>query len=100
MGGSGEGKGTPLELFAAGVVNLEVTIRNLGDRYWLQRRSQIYGGWADDLAAGVPLLRFFGGLDESNIPPSPNAARQRYQEIMAVIHDVLGSGSDADAANN
>lgn len=81
-------------------MDLEVTIRNLGDRYWLQRRSQIYGGWADDLAAGVPLMRFFGGIDESNIPPSPNAARQRYQEIMGVIHDVLGSGSDADAANN
>ena len=81
-------------------MDLQVNLRNLGDRYWLQRRSQIYGGWADDVAAGVPLLRFFGGIDESGIPPSPNAAQQRYHEIMGILHEVLGSGSDAAAANN
>lgn len=80
--------------------DLEVVIRNLGDRYWLQQRSEIYGGYADDLAAGVPLLNFFGGVDESSIPPSPYAADQRYQEIMGIIREVLGTGSDAAAANN
>jgi hypothetical protein len=33
------------------------------DRAALRNRSQIFNGYADDLAAGLPLLHFFGGVD-------------------------------------
>lgn len=33
------------------------------DRAALRYRSQIFNGYADDLAAGLPLLHFFGGID-------------------------------------
>ncbi len=33
------------------------------DRAALRNRSQIFNGYADDLAAGLPLLHFFGGID-------------------------------------
>ena len=37
------------------------------DRFYLQTRSQIYGGYADDLAAGLPLLHYFGGIDDNAV---------------------------------
>jgi len=37
------------------------------DRLALQRRSQIFNGYAEDLAAGLPLLHFFGGIDHNAI---------------------------------
>lgn len=37
------------------------------DRFWLQYRSQIFNGYADDLAAGLPLLHFFGGINNDAV---------------------------------
>jgi hypothetical protein len=39
-------------------------LRNTLDRDALRQRSQIFSGTAEDLAAGIPLLRFFGGVDD------------------------------------
>lgn len=39
-------------------------LRNTLDREALRQRSQIFSGTAEDLAAGIPLLRFFGGVDD------------------------------------
>lgn len=39
-------------------------LRNVQDREALRLRSQIFNGYAEDLAAGIPLLRFFGGVDD------------------------------------
>lgn len=38
--------------------------RNALDREALRQRSEIFNGYAEDLAAGLPLLRYFGGIDE------------------------------------
>ncbi len=37
------------------------------DRHALRWRSQIFNGYAEDLAAGMPLLHFFGGIDNNAI---------------------------------
>lgn len=37
------------------------------DRFYLQTRSQIFGGYAEDLAAGLPLLHYFGGIDDNAV---------------------------------
>lgn len=37
------------------------------DRFYLQTRSQIFSGYADDLAAGLPLLHYFGGIDDNAV---------------------------------
>ncbi len=37
------------------------------DRYYLRERSMIFNGHAEDLAAGMPLLHFFGGIDNNAI---------------------------------
>jgi hypothetical protein len=39
-------------------------LRNWLDRDALRQRSQIFSGTAEDLAEGIPLLRFFGGVDD------------------------------------
>ena len=77
-------------------MDLAVVVRNAADRYALQWRSPIFAGYAEDLAAGAPLLQFFGGLDESRVPPSRTAADARYQEILGLVHDVLSAGADGN----
>ncbi len=37
------------------------------DRQYLRERSQIFNGWPEDLAAGLPLLHFFGGIDNNAV---------------------------------
>lgn len=55
--------------------------RNQLDREALRWRSQIFNGYAEDLAAGIPLLRFFGGSDDfENRGPKYNAATERMIE--------------------
>ncbi|MCH7814072.1 MAG: hypothetical protein IID40_08635, partial [Planctomycetes bacterium] len=74
--------------------DLAVETRNVADRAALRRSSQIFTGYAEDLAAGIPLLQFFGGVDESRIPPSQRGYNERYSELMKLIHDVLEAGGD------
>ncbi len=35
------------------------------DRHYIRERSMIFNGWPEDLAAGLPLLHFFGGIDNN-----------------------------------
>ncbi|MCG8406145.1 MAG: hypothetical protein MI923_13190 [Phycisphaerales bacterium] len=58
------------------------------DRFWLQYRSQIYGGWADDLAAGLPLLHFFGGIDNNAI--STRTDPRETERVMRTLERFLG----------
>ncbi|MBX3394510.1 MAG: hypothetical protein KF841_03995 [Phycisphaerae bacterium] len=37
------------------------------DRQYLRERSMIFNGWPEDLAAGMPLLHYFGGVDNNAI---------------------------------
>ncbi|MFQ5429514.1 MAG: hypothetical protein ACE5E1_04310 [Phycisphaerae bacterium] len=53
------------------------------DRFWLNYRSQIFGGYADDLAAGLPLLHFFGGVDNNAV-----STRTDPREVERVIRTI------------
>ena len=37
------------------------------DRHYIRERSMIFNGWPEDLAAGMPLLHFFGGIDNNAV---------------------------------
>lgn len=63
--------------------------RNQLDREALRWRSQIFNGYAEDLASGIPLLRFFGGTDDfENRGPKYNPAIERMVErLVRMITD-------------
>lgn len=64
----------------------------------LRYRSEIFGGYADDLAAGIPLLRYFGGGGIDDLAyrgPKYNLEKQR--EIVEMIRRFTG-GRTADPA--
>lgn len=54
----------PPDFHPASSMFLDENLRDALDREALRQRSQIFGGYASDLAAGIPLLRFFGGVDD------------------------------------
>ncbi len=54
------------------------------DRAALRERSQIFGGYAEDLAAGIPLLRYFGGVDDFEYR-GPKYSLERQDEIVRMI---------------
>jgi hypothetical protein len=76
-------------------MDLAEEIRNVGDRAALRFQSEIFRGYAEDLAAGVPLLQFFGGVDESRIPPSHRAYHERHEELLGLIKEVLEAGPES-----
>src|SRR5262249_41372679 len=55
-------------------------LRNTLDRDALRQRSQIFSGTAEDLAAGIPLLRFFGGVDDYEFR-GPMYSREKAAQI-------------------
>ncbi len=63
---------------------LPEALRNTLDRAALRDRSQIFGGYAEDLAAGIPLLRFFGGVDEYAFR-GPAYSEQRLEQIVQMM---------------
>ncbi|MBK8914662.1 MAG: hypothetical protein IPM64_08715 [Phycisphaerales bacterium] len=54
------------------------------DRDALRNQSQIFRGWPEDLAAGIPLLRFFGGADDFAMRGSKFSA-QKHREILEMV---------------
>lgn len=67
------------------------------DRAALRDRSQIFNGYAHDLAAGLPLLHFFGGIDHNAISTRTDpieAAR-----ITRIIETFVNGRSAADPGN-
>lgn len=58
--------------------------RNGRDREALRQRSAIFGGYAEDLAAGIPLLRFFGGVDDMAFRGA-KYSREKQAEIIEQI---------------
>ncbi|MBU0639250.1 MAG: hypothetical protein KKB50_10335 [Planctomycetes bacterium] len=60
------------------------------DRQALRMYSDIFNRSAADLAAGIPLLRYFGGVDDFGfVGPKYSAARQ--QEIVEMIKSFTGN---------
>lgn len=58
--------------------------RNRLDRDALRQRSFIFGGTDEELAAGIPLLRFFGGVDDFAYR-GPKYSREKQAEIIDQI---------------
>ncbi|NUQ49892.1 MAG: hypothetical protein HUU27_08245, partial [Phycisphaerae bacterium] len=53
------------------------------------RRSQIFHGYAEDLAAGIPLLNFFGGGIDPLLLRGPKYSAERQEQVVQMIHAVL-----------
>lgn len=58
------------------------------DRQYLRERSMIFNGWPEDLAAGMPLLHFFGGIDNNAISTrtDPNETQRIVNILDRFIH--------------
>jgi hypothetical protein len=58
-------------------------------------RSEIFSGYAEDLAAGIPLLRFFGsaGLDPL-VLRGPKYSREKTQQIVEMIRASADKSTD------
>ena len=61
-------------------------IENL-DRSALRRRSEIFGGYAEDLAAGMPLLHFFAGIDNNAM--STRTDPREADRVMRILEQFL-----------
>ena len=56
------------------------------DREALRRGSEIFNGYADDLAAGIPLLGYFGGV--GGWPATVGDAEQEMAELARIIEEM------------
>lgn len=63
---------------------------NEQDRIALRNRSMIFGGNADDLAAGIPLLRYFGGVDPW-VDRGPKYSAEKQAEVVEMIRAFTGA---------
>ena len=64
--------------------------RDALDRAALRWNSQIFRGWPQDLAAGIPLLRYFGGVDDWAYR-GPKYSIERQQQIVELIEAFTGT---------
>jgi len=60
--------------------------RTISDREALRRSSEIFNGDADDLAAGIPLLGYFGGV--GNWPATIGDGQQEMAELARIIEEM------------
>lgn len=65
------------------------------DREALRRRSMIFSGYADDLAAGLPLLNFFGGGVDPFLLRGPKYSPAAQQQIADMVQAFLDRTSEA-----
>ena len=75
---------TPIEF------NPVASHRNALDRAALRWQSQIFRGRAEDLAAGIPLLRYFGGVDDMAYR-GPKYSMERQRQIVELIEAFTGT---------
>lgn len=78
-------------------VPLGRNLRDALDRDALRYRSQIFSGYADDLAAGIPLLRYFGGTDDL-MARGGGYSLERQREIVDLIQRFTGARSAEPSA--
>jgi hypothetical protein len=60
----------------------------------LRQRSQIFGGYAEDLAAGLPLLHYLGGLDDYSYMGRRHSYERR-REIVEMMRAFTGDHGEA-----
>ncbi|MFH1574285.1 MAG: hypothetical protein ABIG68_09895 [Acidobacteriota bacterium] len=68
-------------------LDLGILTQTLADRAALRRTSAIFTGYADQLAAGIPLLGYFGGVDEDGVVPAFDD--RAHDDLMRIVHEVL-----------
>jgi hypothetical protein len=75
----------PPDFQPAASLDLEENLRNALDREALRLYSGIFHSYyPDDIAAGIPLLRYFGGVDEFALR-GPKYSVERQQQIVEMI---------------
>ena len=67
------------------------------DRMYLRMRSQIFNGYPEDLAAGLPLLHFFGGIDNHAV--STRTDPYETARIATIIERFIGGHRGPAPAN-
>lgn len=65
-------------------LNIAEQTRNELDREALRQRSRIFSGDARDLAAGIPLLHYFGGVNDRALR-GPKYSPERQREVAEMI---------------
>lgn len=68
--------------------NTQLAITNALDRAALRQYSDIFSGTARDLAEGIPLLQYFGGLDFSNGSNSATDYRRNADRLIQLLDAV------------
>ncbi len=68
--------------------------RDAADRQYLRERSWIFNGTPADLAAGIPLLRYFGGVDDFAYR-GPKYSMERYGQILQMMQAFSDRHSEA-----
>lgn len=69
------------------------SLRDTLDRDALRHRSLIFGGDALDLAQGIPLLHYFGGVDEMALR-GPKYSAQRQRDVVEMIKGVTSHDAE------
>lgn len=69
-------------------IPLSRSVRDLQDRAALRDGSYIFTGYPEDLAAGIPLLRYFGSVDDYAIR-GPKYSMERQAQIVSLINRFL-----------
>jgi hypothetical protein len=72
-----------------GGFGLVENLYNALDRDALRQHSQIFSGYAEDLAAGIPLLNYFGGGIDPLLLRGPKYSIERQEQIVQMINAVL-----------
>jgi tetratricopeptide (TPR) repeat protein len=62
-------------------------LQSLTDRDWIRRRSLMFAGYAPDLAAGIPVMQYYGGIDPWAVSPRTDAVE--LERVMRTIDTFL-----------
>jgi hypothetical protein len=68
------------------------------DREWIRRRSMMFGGYASDLAAGIPVLQYYGGID--NWATSPRSDPYELERVLRTIDTFMAKQAGGKAPSS
>jgi len=75
-------------------LNIAEQVRNELDREALRQRSQIFSGYPRDLAAGIPLLHYFGGINDRALR-GPKYSPERQRDVAEMIRAFTERNAEA-----
>lgn len=80
----------PPDFHATDGLTITEQLRNVQDRAALRLYSEIFSGYPEDLAAGIPLLRYFGGIDDFEAR-GPKYSPERRRQVIDMIKRFTGA---------